>query len=487
MKNLSRGVIFRAVSSKAQAKADKKSLDDQLEVCKSYCNKNGIKVIKVLTSTESRSSKAINPLYESKNPAYKQIIDLCESGEIDTFVYDRHDRIARDYLLAEQVARLCLNNGISMHEATSGEVITSKEDPLPRLIKAYSANRAVKTTSMINLRSRIRRNEQGLFPKVPPFGYAYEYKKDGTKYVIDVPHEQKIVLRIFELYLQGHGTSPISKILYSEGHDIPQYKVRWIILSVWNYAGYVVFHIGRKGKGYKVPVGEDETAHKHRGQHNAIINDDMARAVEEEAVKRSINNALGRKRHKYSRMVYCQSCGSAMVAGRYFRKRKNEYATLYRCNDRFCDYRRKSVLEDNITKLIIEKLRNEIEEIAKIDQDRVAKKDDISERIKSVEDSIKRQDRKLLNIARKFAETGDDGVFDLVREEINQEKAALEMQLKRLKESEPMTQDEKIEFLQEIIEFVLDAPPESVNPEITKLYIVKYDPSNKEITVIDLP
>ena len=145
-------------------------------------------------------------------PAFMEMMELAESGKIGTIIVKDHSRLGRNRLVVGQLLEedfVRLNIG---YIAIMDNIDSSKglNDFLP--IQDWFNEMHAKNTSQ-KVRAVLKnKGESGIsLANNVPYGYKKD-ENDKTKWIID-EQSAEIVKEIFNLFIQGHGTCEIARIL----------------------------------------------------------------------------------------------------------------------------------------------------------------------------------------------------------------------------------------------------------------------------------
>lgn len=225
--------------------------------------------------------------------------------------------------------------------------------------------------------------ESGKFTSALPYGY-----KNNKGYLEPVKEQLDVVKKIFDLYLEGWGSTKIVKYLNGE-KILTQKGRRWSTAQIFGiitneiYTGKQITHrqintdinldrFVHDGQVYKSrkPVPEDEWIINQR-EELRIISDETFQEVQREYSKRKEMYSTASRpsnAHVFSNLLYCRNCGIAMRRKKLWGwKRKDgtrKFGVEWVCiqHDQYhndiCQYRN-SWHED----VLIERVKNEIEKL----------------------------------------------------------------------------------------------------------------------------
>ena len=356
-------------------------------------------------------------------PAFMEIMELAEQGNIGTIIVKDHSRLGRNrlvvgQLLEEDFVRLNIRYIAIMDNIDSSKGLN---DFLP--IQDWFNEMHAKNTSQ-KVRAVLKnKGESGisLANNVP-----YGYKKDPeNKYHLIVDEEAaKVVKLIFKKYLEGYGTMQIADYLSEQKISIPsdynkkkrgtksityglwaQSTVRFI-LSNEIYTGTVI-QGKRKKLSFKskkfIDVPEEDWI-KVPNQHEAIV------SVEDyERTKRIIESTKGSRvvenDYLFKGLLRCYDC-KGYIGIRSPDKNGNIYGRCQRygrygkfdvCSPHNFNYQ---VFEESMI-LVLKEIckeysnKKKLEEIAKKSKSKEDKELDLKNRLKTYEAQIQKEIRKL--------------------------------------------------------------------------------------------
>ena len=145
-------------------------------------------------------------------PAFMEMMELAESGKIGTIIVKDHSRLGRNrlvvgQLLEEDFVRLNIRYIAIMDNIDSSKGLN---DFLP--IQDWFNEMHAKNTSQKVRVVLKNKGESGIsLANNVPYGYKKD-ENDKTKWIID-EQSAEIVKEIFNLFIQGHGTCEIARIL----------------------------------------------------------------------------------------------------------------------------------------------------------------------------------------------------------------------------------------------------------------------------------
>ena len=285
-------------------------------------------------------------------PAFMEMMELAESGKIGTIIVKDHSRLGRNrlivgQLLEEDFVRLNIRYIAIMDNIDSNKGLN---DFLP--IQDWFNEMHAKNTSQ-KVRAVLKnKGESGIsLVNNIPYGYKKD-ENDKTKWIID-EQSAEVVKEIFNLFIQGHGTCEIARILkereiltpaeYSASNGIklsskPQeIKHQWncvTVASILDRQEYIGDTVNFKytTRSYKdktriVLPKEDRQIFKNT--HEPIIDEHSWNIVKQLRGNRK-KYAKSGKKSIFSGLLFCYDCGKKL----YFKspvsdKKAKDY---YRCS-----------------------------------------------------------------------------------------------------------------------------------------------------------
>ena len=153
-------------------------------------------------------------------PAFMEMMELAESGKISAIIVKDHSRLGRNRLIVGQLLEEDFVRLNIRYIAIMDNIDTDKglNDFLP--IQDWFNEMHAKNTSQ-KVRAVFKNKGNSGLPLTTylPYGYIKD-KDDKNKWLIDEP-AAKVVRKIYNLCIQGYGTSQIAKKLKEEGIMTP--------------------------------------------------------------------------------------------------------------------------------------------------------------------------------------------------------------------------------------------------------------------------
>ncbi len=272
---------------------------------------------------------------------FQRLIADCRTGKIDMVITKSISRFARNTVTLLQTVRDFKSWGVDIYFEEQNLHTMSADGELMLTILASYAQEESRSASE-NQKWRIRHNfEEGLPWNGALLGYRL---KDGRFDII--PEEAELVRRIFSEYLAGDGYYVIARRLNDEG--IPsRFGGKWDqrviskILANYTYTGNLLLqktyrenHITKK----KLMNNGELPKYHVEEAHEAIIDMDTFRAVQEEKARRSAKFTKKQKKpHLFTSLLVCDVCG------KNYRRKVTRGSTMWVCRTydsagkAFCD------------------------------------------------------------------------------------------------------------------------------------------------------
>ncbi len=333
------------------------SIEAQLREIRKFAEREGYTIIKVYAD-EARSALTDN------RPQFQQMIADAATGLFEYIIVHKLDRFSRDRYDSAFYKRELKRYGvrlISVLERLSDDPESIiLESVLEGMAEYYSRNLAREVMKGMRETAYQCKHTGG----VPPLGYDVA---PDRSYTVN-PREAEAVRLIFTMYESGSGYSEILDALKTNGFntktgkDFGKNSLHDILVNE-KYAGIYVFNkterkIAGKRNGHRIK--DDEEIIRVQGGIPAIISSYTWERARERMEKNKRTQASYRAKTTYllSGLIYCGSCGGAML-GKHGRtgRNKTDYA-YYECGTRKrtrnCDM--KPINKDHVEKLVIDTL-----------------------------------------------------------------------------------------------------------------------------------
>ena len=335
--------LYCRLSRDDELSGESNSITNQKSILSKYAKDNNFQNIKFF----------VDDGYSGTNftrPAFMEIMELAEQGKIGTIIVKDHSRLGRNrlvvgQLLEEDFVRLNIRYIAIMDNIDSSKGLN---DFLP--IQDWFNEMHTKNTSQ-KVRAVLKnKGESGIsLANNVPYGYKKD-ENDKTKWLIDEPSAE-VVKEIFNLFIQGHGTCEIARILRKRKILTPseysasittnsnnqEYQYKWCgttvagILDRQEYIGDTVnFKCTTRSYKDKTRVKlpkEDRKVFKNT--HEPIIDEYTWNIAKQLRNNRKKPTRSGKK-SIFSGLLFCNDCGKKMYFQSPVKDLKNK--DHYRCS-----------------------------------------------------------------------------------------------------------------------------------------------------------
>ncbi len=309
--------LYLRLSKEDGDKAESESISNQRKILKGFCKENNF----------AQYKEYVDDGYTGINfdrPAFKEMINDIECGNIDMVITKDLSRLGRDYSdVGKYIERYFPEHNIRFIAIYDDvDTITEMDDMVP--VKAIMNDLYCKELSRKFRAMLYNKKKDGMFISIEaPFGYKKDPNRKGHLIIDDI--ESEIVKRIFNMYINGKGTYQIARTLNEENVDPPSANRKHItsITNKWRhetirrillnetYIGSVV--AGKNKKiNYKskkrIVLPKSEWIIKENMHDPIISKNDF------EIVQNLLNNNNNSKVVKYDYLlrgiVKCKDCGN---------------------------------------------------------------------------------------------------------------------------------------------------------------------------------
>ena len=194
---------------------------------------NSIKNQKSILSKYAKDNNFINTKFfvddgysgtSFTRPAFMELMELAEQGNIATIIVKDHSRLGRNRLIVGQLLEEDFVRLNIRYIAIMDNIDTDKglDDFLP-IQDWFNEIHAKNTSQKVRAVFKNKGNSGISITSSPPYGYL-KSPEDSTKWIVDEP-AARIVRKIFNLCISGFGATQIAKILKDENIMTPtEYK-----------------------------------------------------------------------------------------------------------------------------------------------------------------------------------------------------------------------------------------------------------------------
>jgi len=513
--------LYCRLSRDDELSGESNSITNQKSILSKYAKDNNFQNIKFFVD-DGYSGTTFT------RPAFMEIMELAENGKIGTIIVKDHSRLGRNrlivgQLLEEDFVRLNIRYIAIMDNIDSSKGLN---DFLP--IQDWFNEMHAKNTSQ-KVRAVIKnKGESGIsLANNVPYGYKKD-ENDKTKWLVDETSSE-VVKEIFNLFIQGHGTCEIARILRERKILTPleyyesigrkskansqDYQYKWCsvtvaaILDRQEYIGDTVnFKCTTRSYKDKTKVAlpkEDRKVFKNT--HEAIIDEYTWNIAKQLRDNRKKPTRSGKK-SIFSGLLFCNDCGKKM----YFQspvtdlKAKDHYrCSSYKHDTSLCTAH--YITDEVLQNLVLENIQKVIsymknyedlfikEQLAKSTQDEI-------KRIAKSKKELEKAKNRIIEIDNLFMHIYEDNVSGKISDDrfrnlsFNYDKEQQELKLKTQQLSKDIENTEKkdtdiTKFISNVKKYteITELSPEILNELIEKIVIHQQEKVNgKKVQEIDI-
>lgn len=333
--------LYCRLSRDDELQGDSNSIVNQKNILSKYAKENGFKNLQYFVD-DGFSGTNFN------RPSWNDLIALVEDNKVGTIIVKDMSRLGRDYLkvgfytevmfVEKNIRFIAINNGIDSANQTDSDFT-----PFLNIINEWYAK---DTSKKIRAVMKAKGESGKHLTTRPPYGYM-KSPDDKTKWIVDDEAAQ-IVKKIFDLCLEGYGTSQIARILKNEKILTPfsywhgkgqafkssENPYNWSadtiagIIEKKEYLGHTVnFKTYKQSyKSKKKCTNPEEKQLIFENTHEAIIDVDTWERVQELRKNKRRPTRTG-KSNMFSGIAYCADCGQKLYycTSKYFESRQDHF------------------------------------------------------------------------------------------------------------------------------------------------------------------
>ena len=511
--------LYCRLSRDDELSGESNSITNQKSILSKYAKDNNFQNVKFFVD-DGYSGTTFT------RPAFMEMMELAESGKLKTIIVKDHSRLGRNrlvvgQLLEEDFVRLNIRYIAIMDNIDSSKGLN---DFLP--IQDWFNEMHAKNTSQ-KVRAVLKnKGESGIsLANNVPYGYKKD-TNDKTKWLVDETSAE-IVKEIFNLFIQGHGTFEIARILrerkiltpseynasISTNSTNQEYQYKWCgttvagILDRQEYIGDTVnFKCTTRSYKDKTRVNLPKEDRKiFKNTHEPIIDEytwNITRQLRNNRKKR----AKSGKKSIFSGLLFCYDCGEKM----YFQspvvdlRNKDHYrCSSYKHDTSACSSH--YISDDALQSIVLENIQRVVsymkdyedlfiqEQLAKSTQNEIKK---ISKNKKELEKAKSR----IIEIDNLFMHIYEDNVSGKITDDrfrnlsFNYDKEQQELKIKIEQLSKDIENTEKkdtdiTQFISNVKKYteITDLTPEILNELIEKILIHQAEKiDGKKVQEIDI-
>jgi DNA invertase Pin-like site-specific DNA recombinase len=201
-----RAVIYTRFSPRRHA-GDCQSIETQLDLCRSYCKRQGYRV------ASEHADRALSGSEEDR-PGLWAALESLRRG--DVLIAYKLDRLARDVYLSELIQREAAKRGATIEAVEGGANGDTPEQRMIRQVLQVFAEYERKVIAARTRAAMLRHQANGRrMSAQPPFGWTIDPANPAR--LIRQPDEQAVIRRIVRLRADGLGYREIARDLEDAG------------------------------------------------------------------------------------------------------------------------------------------------------------------------------------------------------------------------------------------------------------------------------
>lgn len=270
------------------------------------------------------ADEAITGTKVDKREGFQDMIQKCMNGEIDMIMTKSISRFARNTVDTLKYVRMLKDRNIAViFEKENIDTLGMNGEMMLTILSSLAQQEVESLSSNVKMGLKMKMKRGELIGFNGCLGYDY-HSEDKTLTVN--PDEAETVRMIFDLYLQGYGTSTIAKMLTGMGRVNKKGNVEWHTSGVMGiiknekYKGDVIlgktFTVDPISKRRLENFGEEERYYLEN-HHEPIVSRevwDKARQIREERNRGKILPDTGvrernTRQYSFSSMCECGYCG----------------------------------------------------------------------------------------------------------------------------------------------------------------------------------
>ena len=420
--------LYCRLSRDDELQGESNSITNQKSIISKYANENGFQNTKFFVD-DGYSGVSFT------RPAFMELVELAEQGQIGTIIVKDHSRLGRNRLIVGQLLEEDFVRWGVRYIAIMDNIDTAEglSDFLP--VQDWFNEMHAKNTSK-KVRAVFRDKGMSGKPLTTVIPYGYRKNPDNASHWLIDEEAAEVVRRIFRLCIEGYGPTQIANILFSEGiptpteywqsqgrktSALPAVPHKWAartvadILERLEYCGHTVnFRSTTRSFKDKTKVERPKEEWKvFENTHEAIIDDETFALVQELRSHKRRPNRTGEV-SMFSGLLYCADCGEKLyysVTNNYSREQAYFFCSNYRRATENCTAH--YIREKVIYQLVLESMRRVLYYVQAYENDFVQRQLDKSTEEQKKELAKKR--RELSKAEKRIAEL--DVLFQRIYED----------------------------------------------------------------------
>lgn len=322
--------LYERLSRDDEVQGESNSITNQKEYLEDFARKNGFHNLRHFTDDGVSGTTF-------ERDGFKAMIAEVEAGNVETVIVKDMSRFGRNYLKVgfytemlfpeKDVRFIAINNGV--------DSLTQSENDFTPFLNIMNEWYAKDTSKKIRTMFRAKMQEgKRVSPSVP---YGYLRDPNNKQHLIVDEEAAKVVRRIYQMVIEGHGKTEIARILSSEKVLIPSayaaehcpennHSHGWTnpyqwsctavsyILEKQEYMGHTV--LGKtvldNFKTKKRRKAKPDELMIFPNTHEAIVNEETWHNAQrlKRTVRREVKN--GTYKNRLTGLLYCADCGEKL-------------------------------------------------------------------------------------------------------------------------------------------------------------------------------
>lgn len=339
--------LYCRLSRDDELQGESNSITNQKSIIRKYAKEHGFQNTKFFVD-DGYSGVSFT------RPAFMELVELAEQGQIETIVVKDHSRLGRNRLIVGQLLEEDFVRWGVRYIAIMDNIDTAEglSDFLP--VQDWFNEMHAKNTSK-KVRAVFRDKGMSGKPLATVIPYGYRKNPDNASHWLIDEEAAEVVRRIFRLCIEGYGPTQIANILFSEGiptpteywqsqgrktSALPAVPHKWAartvadILERLEYCGHTVnFRSTTRSFKDKTKVERPKEEWKvFENTHEAIIDNETFALVQELRSHKRRPNRTGEV-SMFSGLLFCADCGEKLyysVTNNYSREQAYFFCSNYR-------------------------------------------------------------------------------------------------------------------------------------------------------------
>ena len=420
--------LYCRLSRDDELQGESNSITNQKSIISKYAKENGFQNTKFFVD-DGYSGVSFT------RPAFMELVELAEQGQIGTIIVKDHSRLGRNRLIVGQLLEEDFVRWGVRYIAIMDNIDTAEglSDFLP--VQDWFNEMHAKNTSK-KVRAVFRDKGMSGKPLTTVIPYGYRKNPDNASHWLIDEEAAEVVRRIFRLCIEGYGPTQIANILFSEGVPTPteywqaqgrktsatpavphKWAARTVadILERLEYCGHTInFRSTTRSFKDKTKIDRPKEEWKvFKNTHEAIIDNETFALVQELRSHKRRPNRTGEV-SMFSGLLYCADCGEKLyysVTNNYSREQAYFFCSNYRKATENCTAH--YIREKVIYQLVFESMRRVLYYVQAYENDFVQRQLDKSTEEQKKELAKKR--RELFKAEKRIAEL--DVLFQRIYED----------------------------------------------------------------------